>query len=145
MSHKVCFYGEIWLIIPKLSLLEHCKFKLFHLLGNYSNGFRCPNFFILSIYLSQVERWCVSILPQGSSGDEITTTSIDLKMLICGSLIPTGPPHTVNILNKILRERNKYNVFVLRVGHESAPYHGHCKTDRPLGLYGPKTGKCTIY
>ena len=25
-GHKMCFYGEMWLIFPKLSLLEHCIF-----------------------------------------------------------------------------------------------------------------------
>ena len=86
-----------------------------------------------------------SILPEGGSGEtnhhDIVCKS-DVLLVFPDS---QGPATHCKYNIVSLKTRNYYKHFVLWVGRKSAPYHGHCKTDRPLGLYGPKTGNYTIY
>ena len=40
MGHKICFYGEIWLIIPVTpSYLEHCYYTVWHSLHTFTSLF----------------------------------------------------------------------------------------------------------
>ena len=86
-----------------------------------------------------------SILPEGGSGETNLHNMLLDNDFICG--IPDSQRPATHCKYNItsLQKRNKYNIFVRRVGRESAPYHGHWKTDRPPRLCGPKTEKRTIY
>ena len=48
MGHKICFYGEIWLIIPKLSLLP---------LLIWSNGNSFCDFLFASLCDEALPKW----------------------------------------------------------------------------------------
>ena len=86
-----------------------------------------------------------SILPEGGSGETKSPQHTVELMVLLDFPDSQGPATHCKYNIVSLQKRNYYKHFVLWVGRKSAPYHGHCKTDRPLGLYGPKTGNYTIY